>query len=504
MLVKKFHYISKEESDRLISAIKNVKHKTIVLLMLDCGLRVTEAITIKFKNFDFKHRTITIKSLKKGDKTALRTIPLSNRLYRTVGEYLNDTKKLDINSDSFVFPSYTDKGHIDRKTIWRILKRYSNKLNIANLHPHTLRHTFATHHLSAGTSLAEIKEMLGHKNYNTTLIYAEIPTEKLKERVNEVTSKKLTIFQKLARRIVPEKQTKLINLDFTENHFTIGRNTQLQLLANNSEKGVNTVVVGPVGVGKSHLLENIKTTKKILRLDDTSSIKQSLVQILLYLYKDKETVNSVLWKDFTLDEIKKKVQRQNVAHLCSAITASVEPKEYILIIDDITRVTPSAKKALEKLTDAFTIIASARSIRANDTAWLWDFEVHKMNGLNRSQSMQLIQQLSNGLEVENWELFRNHIYEQTSGNPRAITELINRYKKEPFLTNQIVREIKHVGALQEFDMTFLIILVLGVITAMRYMSRELDEPALRFIGSIGLILLLVSRPLFVVLKKRFI
>jgi site-specific recombinase XerD len=47
------------------------------------------------------------------------------------------------------------------------------KNNITALHPHALRHSFATHHLSAGSSLAEIKTMLGHQNFNTTLIYAE-------------------------------------------------------------------------------------------------------------------------------------------------------------------------------------------------------------------------------------------------------------------------------------------------------------------------------------------
>jgi site-specific recombinase XerD len=55
-----------------------------------------------------------------------------------------------------------------------------SKKNIL-LHPHALRHSFATHHLSAGSSLAEIKTMLGHQNFNTTLIYAE--TEELRHRV---------------------------------------------------------------------------------------------------------------------------------------------------------------------------------------------------------------------------------------------------------------------------------------------------------------------------------
>lgn len=503
MLVKQFHYISKNEANLIIDSIKNLKHKTIVLLMLDCGLRVSETVTIKFKNFDFKQRTITIKSLKK-KKNKLRTIPLSNRLYRTLGEYLNNNKKLNLEADSFLFPSYADKGHIDRITVWKILKRHAKKLNIANVHPHTLRHSFATHHLSDGTSLAEIKEMLGHSKFDTTLIYAEIPTEKLKQRVNAVTETKPTFWQRIAKTLNPPKKTKLINLDFTESYFTVGRNSQLQHLQNNANKGVNTIVVGPIGVGKSHLLENLKTTKKILRLDDTDSIKQSLVQILLYLYKDKDTVNSILWKDFTIDEIKKKIQRQNITHLCSTIIASVEPKEYILVIDDITRITPSGKKAIEKLKDTFTIITTARAVKANDTSFIWNFEVFKLKELNRNDAMMLIQQLAGGLEIEDINLFKNHIYEQTNGNPRAITEMVNRYKKEPFITNQVIREIKHTGALHEFDMTFIIVLFLGIITAMRYMSRELHEPALRFIGSIGLILLIVSRPLLKNLQKKFI
>ncbi|MEP3624840.1 MAG: tyrosine-type recombinase/integrase, partial [Flavobacteriaceae bacterium] len=65
MTVKQFHYISKDEANAIVGSMKNIKHKAIILLMLDCGLRVTEAITIKFKNFDFKNRTLTIKSLKK-------------------------------------------------------------------------------------------------------------------------------------------------------------------------------------------------------------------------------------------------------------------------------------------------------------------------------------------------------------------------------------------------------------------------------------------------------
>jgi ABC-type cobalamin/Fe3+-siderophores transport system ATPase subunit len=90
----------------------------------------------------------------------------------------------------------------------------------------------------------------------------------------------------------------LINIDFNESYFTVGRNTELTNLNQNINRNINTLVLGSIGSGKSHLLKNITTDKKILRLDDTDNIKKSLAQILLYLFKEKETVLAMLWKDF--------------------------------------------------------------------------------------------------------------------------------------------------------------------------------------------------------------
>jgi hypothetical protein len=74
----------------------------------------------------------------------------------------------------------------------------------------------------------------------------------------------------------------------------------------------------------------------------------------------------------------------------------------------------------------------------------------------KARSAAAINQLANNLEVQDREMFWNHIFDQTVGNPRAITELINRYRKEPFghANNQ---EIRHSGALPEIDMTWIVI-----------------------------------------------
>lgn len=505
MLKSEIHYISKSQSERLIDNLSNQKHKTIIMLMLDAGLRVTEACSIKFKHFDFKKRIINVESLKKRSAAKIiRKVPISNRLYNQIADYI-EKSKLKLEPNNFLFPSKSQAGHIGRKTIWRLLKVHGKNLGIENLHPHTLRHTFATHHLSNGTKLVEIKEMLGHRDYNTTLIYASIPLETLRDKVNQVTETKKSIFQVIVKKLFPEPTNKIINLNFSNQQFSIGRNKEIQKISGLVNKNINTILVGNIGTGKSHLLENLETDKKILRLDDADSIKKSLVNILLYLYKgDKKSVYDLVWSGFQIEEIKKRIQRETTAQICTTISKVVEKNEYVLLIDDITRITPTGKKALEKLKDTFVIVTSARFVKANDTSFLWNFEKIEIDNLKRSESIKLIQSKSSGIEVENWEIFRNHIFEQTNGNPRAIDELIERYRKEPFLTNEIVREIKHTGALKEFDFTFIVVIFLGIVMTLRYMARDFDEPALRMIGSIGMILLIFMRPMMMQFKKKFI
>jgi hypothetical protein len=94
--------------------------------------------------------------------------------------------------------------------------------------------------------LAEIKTMLGHQNFNTTLIYAEIPTEELRHRVNAVTTSPKKWYKKLYLFLVPILG-QLINIDFTESYFTVGRNTELTNLNQNINRNINTLVIGSIG-----------------------------------------------------------------------------------------------------------------------------------------------------------------------------------------------------------------------------------------------------------------
>ncbi len=503
MIQADINFLTKEQSYLLVNSLKSDKHKSLILLMLDCGCRVSEVINLQFQNFDFKKKVVSIYSLKKQGKDLIRKIPISNRLYQALANYVKKFK--NVKPLSYLFPSKSKRGHISRQAVYNFLRRKGSELNIPNLHPHALRHTFATHHLAEGSSLEEIKEMLGHSSYDTTLIYASIDTEQLRKRIDQVTTKPKGKIAKFFDAFSTEKKPKLININFSNKFFTVGRNEEIEKLTDNLNKGVNTVVIGDTGTGKSHLLQLLKSYRKIFRLDDCTNLKKSLVNILLLLYNgEKKHIADLIYQDFSIDAIKPKINRENLPHICTTLINCCEPKEYVLLIDDITTITPTSRRALEKLKDAFVIVAGARYIKANDSSFVWNFEQIRLKNLNRNHATQMIQSLSSGLEVENTEVFANHIYEQTDGNPRAIFELIDRYRKEPFLTNEIVKNIKHIGAIKEIDMTFMVVLFLAVMSAMRYMSRELDIPALRFIGALALVLLLVSRPFLMSLRKKYL
>ena len=78
--------------------------------------------------------------------------------------------------------------------------------------------------------------------------------------------------------------------------------------------------------------------------------------------------------------------------------------EYLLVIDNVDKITPRAIKALESLKDHFTILTTAREVPLNKSSFLWNFEIIPIKPLSRKHSLALIQQLSQGIEIEDLAL----------------------------------------------------------------------------------------------------
>ena len=507
---KQIDFLDHNEASLLVNSINDLKHKCLVLLMLDAGLRVSEAISLQFGNFDFKNKILNVRSLKKRKATkdfANRQIPLSQRLFLCLAEYSKEFQKLD--SLTYVFPSPdNNRVHLSRFAVHKYLKRLSfKKVNIQNLHPHALRHSFATSLVATGTGMNEIADLLGHQHLDTSRIYTHIPKEQLEKSITKAAARNgdknpflFKIFSFLFAKRPP-----IIYVPNQAQKPIVGRTNELTAISENLNKGVNTIIVGKYGTGKRLMLESIQTEKKVLTFDDTSGIKKSLIYLLLYLYEnDKDKVATLMFGDFKKDALETRLSRQSVAYLCDSIKSIVAPKEFILKIRQFDDITRSSLKVIDQLKDTFVILTSATEISITKAPFFGNFEKIELKNLNRVQSFELIHKLSADMTIENYEVYRDHIWNQTDGNPRAITDMVERYRREPLLVTETIRNVTHIGAIREIDCSYALVMLIASLAVMRYMTSELDNPGLRTIGGMAMILLLLTRAFVSRTKRKLI
>jgi len=517
---KEIHFLDQSSSALLVNSVEDLKHKCLILLMLDAGLRVSEVISLKFGAFDFKKQTLSVRSLKKRKASKdfqNRQIPLSQRLFLCLAEYAKTFDKLDRDTFLFQSPLYPDQ-HIKRQAVNKFLKRLSiNKLNIPHLHPHALRHSFASNLAASDTSINEIADLLGHQDYNTSRIYTHIPQAQLAKCINAASAKggaKPKFFLKFFKWFFSKSPV----IPYIPNQNVIpivGRSSELMSISDHLANGTNVIIFGQHGTGKRLLLDSVKTDKKILTFDDTASIKKSLIYMLLYLYEnDKEQVANVLFGDFDKQKDEQKgfdktkeetrLSRQSVGYLCDQIKKIVVPKEYVLKIRQFDDINRQSLKVIDNLKNTFVILTTATEISITKAPFFWDFEKIEVKNLNRSQSFDLIHRLSYDLKVGDYEVYKSHIYQQTDGNPKAISQMIERYRREPKLLAENIRSVIFSGAVKEWDVSIAVVLLIAGLAVMRFMTGELDNPALRFLGGAAMVLLILTRTVVSKTKRKFI
>lgn len=153
------------------------RNKAILELMYATGLRISEVISLEFKNIDYDECIIRV--MGKGSKE--RIVPINDYAIRYLKEYIDNYRpelvKNEINNYIFL----NNHGRmLTRQGIFKMIKNYAALKNIKKtIGPHTLRHTFATHLLENGADLRVIQELLGHSDISTTQIYTHLTKEAL-------------------------------------------------------------------------------------------------------------------------------------------------------------------------------------------------------------------------------------------------------------------------------------------------------------------------------------
>ncbi|TCT17122.1 site-specific recombinase XerD [Natranaerovirga pectinivora] len=165
--------LSRSEVDQIISATTNLKHRAILMTTYSAGLRVSEAVRLKVSDVDSNNMQLHIHS-GKGDKD--RYAILSHQNLLLLREYFKVYRPTD-----WLFPSGANSSmHLTSRTVQKTFKASTLKAGILKpVTVHTLRHSFATHLLIAGTDIYTIMQLLGHTSIQTTSIYLHLAPSKV-------------------------------------------------------------------------------------------------------------------------------------------------------------------------------------------------------------------------------------------------------------------------------------------------------------------------------------
>ena len=158
-----------EEVQKIIRSIENLKHKAIIMLIYSAGLRIGELIRIKTSDIDSGRMQIRVEQ-SKGKKD--RYTILAPKTLEILRQYFKTYKPKQI-----LFEGQSG-GQYSARSAQSILKEAAKKAGIKKeITLHTLRHSFATHLLEAGTDLRYIQNLLGHESSKTTEIYTHVTTK---------------------------------------------------------------------------------------------------------------------------------------------------------------------------------------------------------------------------------------------------------------------------------------------------------------------------------------
>ena len=165
--------LSKDEVQLILTKIENIKHRAILSVTYACGLRRGEVLKLKLSDLDSQRKLIYIRQAK-GKKD--RCVPFGDKLRELLVEYYRLYKP------KFYLFEGQYGGMYGARSMEAILQTAVKKCRLPHhVSLHTLRHSFATHHLESGTDIRYIQEILGHSNPKTTMIYTHVSMKKISE-----------------------------------------------------------------------------------------------------------------------------------------------------------------------------------------------------------------------------------------------------------------------------------------------------------------------------------
>jgi integrase/recombinase XerD len=175
--------LSLNQMDLLLKQPETTKHtglrdRAMMEMTYAAGLRVSELLGLRMEDISREAGFLRVT----GKGSHQRLTPLGKEALFWLDRYTKEARPhlLKGRLNAFLFPGRGGQGHLTRQAYWLKIRKYAREAGLPAIHPHTFRHSFATHLLEGGADLRTVQVLLGHANIVTTQIYTHVSREHLK------------------------------------------------------------------------------------------------------------------------------------------------------------------------------------------------------------------------------------------------------------------------------------------------------------------------------------
>lgn len=492
--------VSDEEIENMFQELKTAKYRFIAALMLYCGFRVSEALSLKINDFNWEDGIINVKTLKQKEVREKDKQVVPKKLKEFAEEYWKTLKKEEKKETNYMFPALNNKKdgkYLTRIQILRVFKR------ACGFSPHCLRHTYGCKMIENGEDVAIVAKMMRHKNFAMSYqFYSGIKEETRRHAIAHFDDKSL--FEQVRERIFVAPSRSTMPLSFAGDVRFVGRANEITKVIELSEKSINVLITGEKGVGKSKMLKQI-TIEKCFRFDDLDGIRKTLLDFLVQLKEgDKEAVAEMLRID------KSKITILSIPNIVKALKSLTGEKEYTIIIDKIDNLTETGRKVIDNLRYHFHLIIACQQLDIKYASTFSNFERIELNNLSQSETFNMIEKNCTDFRsrIKDFPAFRVHVWNKSNGNPMLILDLLDRARAERVVTLDSISTLVPQAALnRDFDVSPLLLLLIVFATLYKFYIREespLDKEGAMMLGGALSVIAVVGRFALMSIKQKWI
>ena len=471
---KGLEYLTDAETKALLKAVNSPRDLAIILLFLETGLRLTELPELNISSIDWEKKLLHIDGARK------REIPLNDEVFEAVSAWSRD--RIDSPAEALFVTSKGEQKRISSRGIDKLLRKYGLEAGIQkHVNAQLLRNTFGVHLLAKETSIDNAAVILGVTDPQSLKRFMKSAKDEKEGIIPSQDLEKLDtrpkIIRHLSKLIHPKhKEARIIkpSAPSDQAEITIGRNAVLSEIKENLSKELSILIVGPPGMGKTHIL-NVIAKEGGLYIDSPAPIKQFLQKLCEKYCPD--------WSQRLPS--KSRSSAKEIVELLSN-TLKERDKKDLLLIDNLDSVKASDIEILLMLFDSFTILAATEETPSRLKELWWKFRRIDLLPLDREASKELIKHLTSGLTIADYELLETRILSISNGLPLAIVEMVGQVSHLSVVKKEDAREVYHEAGVKYRDWTAVVIILWSIATSSRFINLGAQSPEGYILAVLGM------------------